>query len=132
MKKLWLLLGLLMAFIILQSQPQTFVYSLNGEKILFEKNEQIQYVHFVPNADAKSIETSLDEIKKITSSIDTITPNIYRCHLSGKGLTNFINNIKNNEVVSSYSSEYRLPGSKTMRWVTNEMYVRVKDEKNVI
>jgi len=49
MKKLSLFLGLCLAFYMLQAQTQTFVYTENGEKIVFERNDNIRYVHFAPN-----------------------------------------------------------------------------------
>ena len=38
MKKLSLFLGICLAFFMLQAQTQTFVYSQEGEKVVFEKN----------------------------------------------------------------------------------------------
>jgi len=46
MKKLLLLFGICLALFMLRAQTQTFVYSLEGEKVVLEKNDNIQYVHF--------------------------------------------------------------------------------------
>lgn len=116
-----------MAFFMLQAQNQTFVYAINGEKILLEQNDNIKYVHFVPNSDAKSIESAVNELSAFTSQVVMITPEIYRCDLSGKSVANFNNKIENLDIVSSYSSEYRLPNSQTKRWVANNLYVRMKE-----
>ena len=53
MKKLLLLFGICLTLFMLRAQTQTFIYSLEGEQILFERNDTIQYIHFVPNIDAK-------------------------------------------------------------------------------
>ena len=127
MKKLLLLFGACLAFFMLQAQNQTFVYSKNGEQILFERNDTIQYVHFVPDAGTRDLQNVLDDLGALTSHIDMLTTEIYRCDLTGKSIANFINYIEEGDLIASFSSEYHLPGSNTLRWVTNNMYVKVKD-----
>ena len=127
MKKLLHLLALCLLLPLLQAQTHSFVYSLEGEKILFERNDHIQYVHFKPNADTKGKEDVLNVLRGFTSLVEMVTPEIYRCDLSGKQISNFIAATKDIDMISSLSSEYRFPGSKTMRWVFKEMYVEVKD-----
>ena len=98
MKKLSLILGLCLLFFVLQAQTQTFVYSKTGEKVVLEKNDNIQYIHFVPNVDAKNKENLLSLLKGFTTFVDMVTPEIYRCDLSGKQVSNFTNMIKNSDI----------------------------------
>jgi len=103
MKKLLHLIALCLLFSILQAQNQTFVYSTNGEKILFERNNNIKYVHFVPNADAKGKETVLNVFRGFTTVVDMVTPGIYRCELAGKNRENFTNVIENQHFFPDYT-----------------------------
>ena len=74
MKKLLLLFGICLALFMLRAQTQTFVYSTNGEKILFERNDNIKYVHFKPNADTKGKENALNLLRGFTTLVDMVTP----------------------------------------------------------
>ena len=95
MKKLLHLIALCLLFSILQAQNQTFVYSTNGEKILFERNDNIKYVHFTPNADTKGKETVLNVFRGFTTVVDMVTPGIYRCDLNYSNIHIFLPKIIN-------------------------------------
>ncbi|MCL2312147.1 MAG: hypothetical protein FWC41_10515 [Firmicutes bacterium] len=56
MKKLLFLFALGLLFLALQAQTQTFIYSIEGEPVLLERNDTVQYIHFIPNADTKGME----------------------------------------------------------------------------
>jgi len=95
MKKLLFLFAFCLAFFMLQAQTQTFIYSLEGEQILFEQNEAVYYLHFVPDDGSKAMETVLNNLEPLATHIEMIAPEIYRCDLSGKNVTNFIYTTEN-------------------------------------
>jgi len=129
MKRLLVILGIFLQFFLLQAQTQTFLYSKSGEQILFNKNDTIQYVHFVP--ETKGMGTVLNNLWTLSHRIDTITSDIFRCDLTGKSITAFISAAEKTDIIASLSSEYRLPGSKTLRWIEKNIYVRMKEGMNI-
>lgn len=99
----------------LQAQTETFFYAQNGKQILFEKNNNIRYVHFVSDIDTTTKETALAAIEMVSLSVEKIGANIYRCNLSESQISNFDDVISDLTAVTSYSNEYRLPNSKILR-----------------
>jgi len=82
MKKQLFFLGIILQFFVLRAQSQTFVYSMEGEVVLLEQNDTIQYVHFAPDAGSKAMETVLTNLETLASRIDMVTPEIYRYDLN--------------------------------------------------
>ena len=65
MKKLLLLLAFCLQFFLLQAQTQTFIYSKTGNQIFFNRNDTIQYVHFVPDAGTRGLGNILNDLNAL-------------------------------------------------------------------